>query len=155
MNTLERFYICDIIKLDNQINDKHTVKPNIIFYMIIKKKKTPTEGIYCYKCLTPAVTLFSHKQQHNKHARIHLASQHQKQIVSTQSLIQQIKIKTIRNTYHFRTIITVKILQCTSLMITKIPFDKKKLQSETKKHLQSPPVISINTGKEKAKITGI
>ena len=39
MNTLERFYICDIIKLDNQINDKHTVKPNIIFYMIIKKKK--------------------------------------------------------------------------------------------------------------------
>jgi len=39
-------------------------------------------------------------------------------------------------------------------MITKIPFDKK-LQSETKEHLQSPSVISIHTGNEKAKIRGI
>jgi len=39
-------------------------------------------------------------------------------------------------------------------MITKIPFDKK-LQSETKEHLQSPSVISIHTGNEKDKIPGI
>jgi len=39
-------------------------------------------------------------------------------------------------------------------MITKIPFNKK-LRSETKQHLQSPPVISIYTGNEKAKIPGI
>jgi hypothetical protein len=77
-------------------------------------KKKPREGIHRYKRSVPAVTLFSRKQQHSKHAHICLATQHQKQIVifiyvhaHSPSLIQQIKIKTIRNTYHFRTIIIV------------------------------------------------
>ena len=46
MNTLERFYIYNETKLDNQINDKCTVKPNIIFETIIQK--TPTESIHRY-----------------------------------------------------------------------------------------------------------
>jgi hypothetical protein len=37
MNTLERFHIYNEAKLDNQINDKCTVKPNIIFDMIIQR----------------------------------------------------------------------------------------------------------------------
>ena len=35
MNTLERFHIYNETKLDNQINDKRTVKQNIIFDTII------------------------------------------------------------------------------------------------------------------------
>jgi hypothetical protein len=31
MNTLEKFHICNEIKLDNQINDKCTIKSNVIF----------------------------------------------------------------------------------------------------------------------------
>lgn len=37
MNTLERFHIYNETKLDNQINDKCTVKPNIIFDTIIQR----------------------------------------------------------------------------------------------------------------------
>jgi len=37
MNTLERFHIYNKTKIDNQINDKCTVKPNIIFDMIIQR----------------------------------------------------------------------------------------------------------------------
>jgi len=37
MNTLERFHIHNKTKLDNQINDKCTVKPNIIFDMTIQR----------------------------------------------------------------------------------------------------------------------
>ena len=36
MNTIERAYIYNEIMLDNQINDKCTVKPNAIFDEIIK-----------------------------------------------------------------------------------------------------------------------
>jgi hypothetical protein len=36
-----------------------------------------------------------------------------------------------------------------------MPFNKKKLRSETKEHPQSPSVLSIYTGKEKAEIPGI
>ena len=37
MNTLERFHICNKTKIDNQINDKGTVKQNIIFDTIIRR----------------------------------------------------------------------------------------------------------------------
>jgi hypothetical protein len=37
MNTLEKFHIYDETKLDNQITDTCTVKPNIIFDMIIQR----------------------------------------------------------------------------------------------------------------------
>jgi hypothetical protein len=37
MDTLERFYIFRETKLNNQINDKLTVKPNIIFETIVQK----------------------------------------------------------------------------------------------------------------------
>ena len=36
MNTLERFHIYNVTKFDNQINDKVTVKQNIIFNAIIQ-----------------------------------------------------------------------------------------------------------------------
>jgi len=37
MDTLERFYIFRETKINNQINDKLTIKPNIIFKTIIQK----------------------------------------------------------------------------------------------------------------------
>ena len=37
MNTLERFHIYNVTKLDNQINDKGTVKQNIIFDTVIQR----------------------------------------------------------------------------------------------------------------------
>jgi len=37
VNTLERFHIYNETKIDNQINDKCTVRPNIIFDMLILK----------------------------------------------------------------------------------------------------------------------
>ena len=37
MNTLERFHIYKVTKLDNQINDKGTVKQNIIFGTVIQR----------------------------------------------------------------------------------------------------------------------
>ena len=35
INTLERFYIYNVTKIDNQINDKGTAKQNILFDTII------------------------------------------------------------------------------------------------------------------------
>ena len=43
MNTLEKFYIFRETKLNNQINDKSTVKPNAIFDVIIQND--PHKGI--------------------------------------------------------------------------------------------------------------
>ena len=37
MNTLERFHIYNITKLENKINDKGTAKQNIIFDTIIQR----------------------------------------------------------------------------------------------------------------------
>jgi hypothetical protein len=37
MDTLERFYIFRETKINNQINDKPTIKPNIIFETIVQK----------------------------------------------------------------------------------------------------------------------
>ena len=37
MDTLERFYIYWETKINNQINDKLTVKPNIIFETIVQR----------------------------------------------------------------------------------------------------------------------
>jgi len=43
LDTLEKFHIFRETKLDNQINDKLTVKPNIIFDIIIRNE--PHRGI--------------------------------------------------------------------------------------------------------------
>ena len=37
MDTLERFYIFQETKINNQINDRLTIKPNIIFETIVQK----------------------------------------------------------------------------------------------------------------------
>jgi hypothetical protein len=37
MDTLERFYIYREAKVNNEINDKLTVKPNIIFEAIVQR----------------------------------------------------------------------------------------------------------------------
>ena len=37
MDTLERFYIYRETKINNQINDKLTIKPNIIFDTVVQK----------------------------------------------------------------------------------------------------------------------
>jgi hypothetical protein len=37
MNTLERLYIYNETNIDNQINDKCTVRPNVIFDTLILK----------------------------------------------------------------------------------------------------------------------
>ena len=39
-NTLERFHIYNETKLDNQINDKGTVKQNIMFDTIVQKSSS-------------------------------------------------------------------------------------------------------------------
>ena len=44
MDTLEKFYIFRETKLDNQINDKLAVRPNIIFETIVQKD--PHRGIH-------------------------------------------------------------------------------------------------------------
>jgi hypothetical protein len=44
MNTLEKFYIFRETRLNDQINDKSTVKPNIIFDTIVKLD--PQRGIH-------------------------------------------------------------------------------------------------------------
>ena len=44
MDTLEKFYIFRETKLNNQINDKLAVKPNIIFDTIVQKD--PHRGIH-------------------------------------------------------------------------------------------------------------
>jgi hypothetical protein len=43
MDTLERFYIFREKKLNNQINDKLTVKPNIIFETVVQED--PDRGL--------------------------------------------------------------------------------------------------------------
>ena len=44
IDTLEKFYIFRLTKLDNQINDKLAVRPNIIFDTIVQKD--PHRGIH-------------------------------------------------------------------------------------------------------------
>jgi len=44
MDTIERFYIFRETKQNNQINDRLTVKPNIIFETIVRED--PHRGIY-------------------------------------------------------------------------------------------------------------
>jgi hypothetical protein len=44
MDTLEKFYIFRETKLDNQINNKLAVRPNIIFETIVQKD--PHRGIH-------------------------------------------------------------------------------------------------------------
>ena len=44
MDTLEKFYIFCDTKLDNQISNKLTVRPNIIFETIVQKD--PHSGIH-------------------------------------------------------------------------------------------------------------
>jgi hypothetical protein len=44
MDTLEKFYVFRETKLDNQINDKLAVRPNIIFEIVVQKD--PHRGIH-------------------------------------------------------------------------------------------------------------
>ena len=44
MDTLEKYYIFREAKIDNQINDKLTVRPNVIFETIVQKD--PHRGIH-------------------------------------------------------------------------------------------------------------
>ena len=37
MNTLENFYICKETKIENRINDKSTIKQNILFDTVIRR----------------------------------------------------------------------------------------------------------------------
>ena len=50
MDTLENFYIYKEAKMDNQINDKGTIKQNILFDTIIRRNSGrghPTQQIPC------------------------------------------------------------------------------------------------------------
>jgi hypothetical protein len=38
MNTMEKYYIHRETKLDNQINDKLTVQPNVIFETLVQQE---------------------------------------------------------------------------------------------------------------------
>jgi len=38
LNTMERFYVHKEASIDNRLNDKHTIFPNIIFDTILKKE---------------------------------------------------------------------------------------------------------------------
>ena len=44
MDTLEKYYIFRETKIDNQINDKVAVRPNVIFETIVQKD--PHRGIH-------------------------------------------------------------------------------------------------------------
>jgi len=59
MDTLEKFYLLRETKINNHINDKLTVKPNIIFYIIARNDRL--EGY-----LIPAA------DNHTTHNPIHL-----------------------------------------------------------------------------------
>jgi hypothetical protein len=110
MNTLERFYTYNKTKLDNQINDKCTVEPRIILDMIIQKntnrRHSPLHTFSTYALVQSQATaqqayMYRHSiSVSNTNRNTVLVSVH----THSPSLIQQIKI-TIRNTYHFRTII--------------------------------------------------
>ena len=44
MDTIEKYYIFRETKLDNQINDKLAVRPNVIFETVVQKD--PHRGIH-------------------------------------------------------------------------------------------------------------
>ena len=48
MDTIEKFYIYRETKLSNQINDKLTVKPNVIFETVVRQG--PHRGIPSTNC---------------------------------------------------------------------------------------------------------
>jgi hypothetical protein len=54
MDTLEEYYTFREAKIDNQINDKLAVRPNVIFETTVQK--IPTEG---YKTFATRDKLFS------------------------------------------------------------------------------------------------
>jgi len=56
----------EVTRLDNQINDKCTIKYNPIFNIIINK--THTVGIHRRNSLYPPLTVFSHELQCQLHA---------------------------------------------------------------------------------------
>ena len=56
VNTFEGFHIHSETKLDNQINDKCTIKYNVIFDTIIQRNTS--RGHSPLKCHVPALALF-------------------------------------------------------------------------------------------------
>jgi len=72
INTLESFHIDNETKTDNKINDKCTVRHYRNFYMLIPKYTN--RGQSPVKLPLHIANLLGHKLQHNKHARVRLAS---------------------------------------------------------------------------------
>ena len=81
MNNLERFHIYNETKLDNQINDKCAIKSNVIMYTIIKR--STSRGHSPLWRPMPALTLYSHKLQHNTHTLTRQAFQYKTKSVSS------------------------------------------------------------------------
>ena len=57
MDTLEKFYIFRETKLDNQINDKLAVRPNIIFETIVQKDAHRGIHNICHMRWTPPISI--------------------------------------------------------------------------------------------------
>jgi len=79
LNNLERFHIDNETKADNQIKEKYTVRPYIIFDTLILKYNSTSQSQL--RLPLPTVTSLSHKLQHNQRARVRLASQLHNKIV--------------------------------------------------------------------------
>ena len=73
LNTLEKFNFFKETNVDNQINDKYTVIPNMIFDTLILKDTDRAQ--LPLQLLLSTVTTLSHKIQHNPHARTRRESQ--------------------------------------------------------------------------------
>ena len=72
-NTLAKFHIDNETKPENQINDKCTVRPYILFDKLILKYTNRRQSPLTL--LLPIAISLSHKLQHSQHARVRLASQ--------------------------------------------------------------------------------
>jgi len=70
---LEKFHMYNETKINNQINDKCTVRPNIVYDMLILKYTK--RGQSPLQLPLPIITSLNHKLQHSEHVRIRPASQ--------------------------------------------------------------------------------
>jgi hypothetical protein len=79
MKNLEKFHIYND-KNGNQINDKYTVRPYIIFDKLIPKYTSTGQSLLTLQL--PTVTSLSHNLQHSQSARLLVASQlHNKTVI--------------------------------------------------------------------------
>jgi hypothetical protein len=56
LNTLERFHICKETVINNQINDKHTVQPNITFDVVTQNNPYRGHSTQAWPLNHPSVT---------------------------------------------------------------------------------------------------